>query len=282
MAIWCRPGWHACGASSGIAGGDATVDHWTADAIDAAFHREVCDLLHRAERGLGEGCTVQLGDGWTAHLVVDDDVDLGLSLRGWGIDADIREVFSVISDEHTISFYSGYGELEMYIYSRESAVMPYDGWSMPDPGYWFWEGLLRALLLRDTSALTSDGGLAFYLPDMRMHVLAVDHGRRRRSDELELHVAVEALHNRRTRWVMQTDGFLAEDRDGMPCLRRGEHTVMRFGIPGYALERFASENPLPDCSEWMAGHQWTGFPSGVLALRDALERALGKEERDRL
>lgn len=279
---WRPSGWHACGASPIIAGGDATVDSWTADAIDSAFNEgEPGSISRRADPGRNGGFSVELGDGWTADLVADEDVGLGLALRGWSVDADLRDVFSVVSDEHTISFFSGSGDLEMYLYSKGSTVMPYDGWSMPDPGYWFWDGLLRVLLLRDWSVLTEDGGLAFDFPDMRMSVRPVDQGRRRYTDRPELRVAMEALYDRRTRWRLRLDGFLSEDGGGMPCLRSFGDTVMRFDIPDYALERFASENPLPDCSEWMYGHQWTGFSSGILALKDALERALGKKEGDR-
>lgn len=49
---------------------------------------------------------------------------------------------------------------------------------------------------------------------------------------------------------------------------------MRFVVPGYALERFADENPLPDGTGWMLEHQWKGFPSGVTALRDGIGKAL--------
>lgn len=90
-------------------------------------------------------------------------------------------------------------------------------------------------------------------------------------------VEMEARGDGDVLWRLELEGYLGEDSDGMPCMRTCDEFSMRFVVPEYVQEMFADENPLPDGTGWMLEHQWKGFPSGVTALRDGIEKALGRD-----
>lgn len=248
------------------------VDASAATALErACMEHDPSWMTRRADLDSGgsRGYSADLGYGWEA-VVLDGGrtCSISLRLRGGSIEATMNDVMVVeVSRRRGMSAESVFVRFEAPIDGWD-----YDGgWTMPDPGYGFWNALLR-MLLGDREAMAS--GASASTDGMRISMRPYVYPNGEVSDGNNIIVGMEARGDGAVLWRLELDGYLGEDADGMPCMRTFDELSMRFDVPDYARGRFARENPLPDGAEWMHEHQWRGFPSGVTALRGGIEDAL--------